>query len=433
MDNIALKRLASRIPQQVDEAFIDHSASVDGWAQALRLAFAVLAAAAAIWYWRAYPNQRAIYLALSALWIAVAILIEFRRRRGSVTALGTLADFTIVNLGLLLNVWKSDLRVPNSGMFLLYFPLLAMTAARYRPALTLIAGMYAIAFYIPTSFFGLGTPWFRAAVLGLMTFICAFVIRKPKKLATNIATRTIEEAYELGSRQSKSELNNLFHEALFPPSQLDLPSIWCSAKHSAGTETGGDYYYVFETDTTPIVIVGDLDGSDAGSLSDVTRLHQELSKITSGESSIKAIMEKLNSWLWKKYQGKRRFSCFVAQWMSDQLHYINAGHLPAIHLGRDSRSELPATAVAAGEQESALFEEKRIPFPARDLLLVYSDGLYSKLANNREQGIAEIEALAEKFRHGEVNTICHRVFDCAQPGLEAATDDATIVVVRRQP
>jgi len=35
--------------------------------------------------------------------------------------------------------------------------------------------------------------------------------------------------------------------------------------------------------------------------------------------------------------------------------------------------------------------------------------------------------------HGEVNTICHRVFDCAQPGLEATKDDATIVVVRRQP
>ena len=261
MDNTALKRLTSRIPQQVDEAFISHSASVDGWAQTLRIAYAALAAAAAIWYWRVYPNQRAIYLALSGLWIAAAILLEFRRRRASVAALGTLTDFTIVNLGLLLNVWKSDLPVPNAGSFLLYFPLLALTAARYRPALTLIAGIYAIAFYVPISLIGLGTPWFRAALLGLMTFICAFVIRKPKKLATNIATRTIEEAFELGVRQSKSELNNLFQEAIFPPSQLDLPSIWCSSKHSAGTETGGDYYYVFDTDTAPVVIVGDLGGT----------------------------------------------------------------------------------------------------------------------------------------------------------------------------
>ena len=81
MDNTALKQLASQIPQHLDEAFVDHSASVDVWAQALRLAFAVLAAAAAIWYWHTYPNQRAIYLVLWALWIAVAILVEFQQAK----------------------------------------------------------------------------------------------------------------------------------------------------------------------------------------------------------------------------------------------------------------------------------------------------------------------------------------------------------------
>jgi hypothetical protein len=44
-----------------------------------------------------------------------------------------------------------------------------------------------------------------------------------------------------------------------------------------------------------------------------------------------------------------------------------------------------------------------------------------------------MEALAERFSGGEVTTLCHRVFDCAQPGLEPIKDDATVVVIRRQP
>ena len=66
-------------------------------------------------------------------------------------------------------------------------------------------------------------------------------------------------------------------------------------------------------------------------------------------------------------------------------------------------------------------------------MIVYTDGLFSKLASDREKGIAEIEAMAGRFSGGEVNTLCHRIFDCAQPGYDRTADDATIVVVRRQP
>ena len=41
--------------------------------------------------------------------------------------------------------------------------------------------------------------------------------------------------------------------------------------------------------------------------------------------------------------------------------------------------------------------------------------------------------MAERFSSGEVTTLCHRVFDCAQPGYDPIKDDATVVVIRRQP
>jgi len=74
-----------------------------------------------------------------------------------------------------------------------------------------------------------------------------------------------------------------------------------------------------------------------------------------------------------------------------------------------------------------------VPFPARDLALLYTDGLYAKVTNSRGEGSAEVERLAGQFSSAEVTTLCHRIFDCAQPGYDPLKDDATMVVIRRQP
>ena len=115
------------------------------------------------------------------------------------------------------------------------------------------------------------------------------------------------------------------------------------------------------------------------------------------------------------------------------MEYVNAGHLPAIHLSKERRFQLPPTCRSVGEVGETIFVAQTVPFPARDLLLIYTDGLSARLGDNRESGVAEIEALADRFSHGEVNTLCHRVFECARPGLEEPKDDCTLVVVRRQP
>jgi serine phosphatase RsbU (regulator of sigma subunit) len=71
-------------------------------------------------------------------------------------------------------------------------------------------------------------------------------------------------------------------------------------------------------------------------------------------------------------------------------------------------------------------------FQKGDLLLLYTDGAYSGLASDRVTGAAEILRLADQFSGGEVNTICHRVFDCGLPEYAPPQDDSTVVIVRRQ-
>jgi hypothetical protein len=86
-----------------------------------------------------------------------------------------------------------------------------------------------------------------------------------------------------------------------------------------------------------------------------------------------------------------------------------------------------------GKQAEADFTELVVPFPARDQLVIYTDGVFAKLTSDHAKGVAEVEALAEKFGGAEVTTLCHRIFDCAQPGMEPNKDDSTVVVIRRQP
>jgi serine phosphatase RsbU (regulator of sigma subunit) len=121
------------------------------------------------------------------------------------------------------------------------------------------------------------------------------------------------------------------------------------------------------------------------------------------------------------------------------MRYANAGHLPMIQMSKPqgaqiiSHKQLPVTCGPVGALPRSTFAESAVPFPARDQLVIYTDGLFAKVTDSRDKGVSEIEALAEKFSGAEVTTLCHRIFDCAQPGYDPNKDDSTVVVIRRQP
>jgi serine phosphatase RsbU (regulator of sigma subunit) len=121
------------------------------------------------------------------------------------------------------------------------------------------------------------------------------------------------------------------------------------------------------------------------------------------------------------------------------MRYVNAGHPPMIQMSKPqgaqiiNHKQLPGACGPAGAQAGAIFTESIVQFPARDQLVIYTDGVFAKITDNRDKGVSEIEALVEKFSGAEVTTLCHRIFDCAQPGHDQNRDDSTVIVIRRQP
>ncbi len=435
-----MKRLKDRLPKQVDAALDEHARAAESWATRVRALLTIIFAAYAIRMWNDQSNAKYLFLLSMAAWMVMtAIGMALKKSSDANVTLLTMIDLTIIHLGLASFVWQGLFPRLGSGLYLCYFPVLAIAANRYRIALVIKASLYAGAGYLAISLWGGSSPWFGVAILFTTAFVFVMGSRKPRDLVVKIASHAVEEAFELGAKQKELDLVPKAHQLFLPPPIVDLPQIWVSSKHGAGAETSGDYFHIFDTSQGPLVVVGDLGGHGFNALSDVAETHQCLSRIVNRETALTKILEELNDYLWDKYQGRRPFTCVMARWEDEQMRYVNAGHLPMIQMSKPQGSQiaghkrLPVTCGAVGENPEATFTESVAPFPARDQLVIYTDGVFAKLTQSRDTGVNDIEALAEKFSGAEVNTLCHRIFDCAQPGYDPNKDDSTVVVIRRQP
>lgn len=430
-----MKQLKEKLAGQVDAALNEQARAAESWASIVRAIFALSCVAMAVWMWNHFSTSKNIYLMLAFLWVLQTIVARAMTRTsldlGITTT--TLLDVTIVNIGLLAFVQQGLFPKYGAGVFFFYFPVLAVAANRYRVTLVVKATLYAAIFYGALSLYAGSPPWFRLMILLALAVVCVMGARKPKEIALKVAGDAVQEAYDQGARVSETEMRAKAHEMLFPPHIIDLPAAWISSKHGAGIETGGDYFQVFETSRGPLIALGDFGGASSGALTDIARLDQQFSKAVSAEQSLAKILERVNQYVYDKGQGRRPLTCLLAEWEGDIMRYVNAGHLPAIQIGKAQRTQLTATCEAVGLRPNVEFNEVSVNFPARDLLVAFTNGVYAKLTDDPGQGVAEIESFIDKFTGAEVTTLCHRLFDCAQPGYEPNKDDSTMVVIRRQP
>jgi hypothetical protein len=427
-------KLKDSLSQQADELLNQQAAKAESWASQVRLGLALTSLGAALWGWQYAPAVTTLYLLNAALWVVAFLAGKARAKSGAQDTM-TLIDITLVHLGLLAFIVQGFFPSLGGGLALFYFPILVAAAARYRGALVIKAGAYATLGCLALMLYGGSPPWFKVAALALTTLVGFVAAAAPKTMLTTLGNRAAEQGFEAGAKQQAAELTAQMHQLFMPEPILDLSIIWSSSKHGGGVETTGDYYHVFETARGPLAVLGDFPARGVEALKGIAQLHQQLIQLVHREPSLAKLAEALNQFLIEKYQGARPFTAIFAEWEGEQLRYLNAGHLPILQLNQKNEAKtLPVNnATALGTTTNATFTESVVPFPARELAVLYTDGVYSKVAVTRDQGIAEIERLATTFASGEMTTLCHRIFDCAQPGYEPLKDDGTVVVIRRQP
>lgn len=436
----AIKLIKKNLSTSIDEALREHALGAEGSAGRVRLIFALIFGLAAVLEWGNPGATGRLCLVLAVVWLMRLLVVRLRQRLNPTSAqvtANTLIDLTIVNLGMLGFFREGQFAGAGESLFLCYFPLLAVAANRYRVGLLLMAAGYATVFYVVVALLAGVVPWLSVAILLATTLVFVSGSRRPKSLVADVAHKAIDQAGEAGALQTEIALTAEAHQLFMPAPISELPGLWCAGKHGAGAVTGGDYYQIFETARGPMVILGDLGGEGFGALAEVAALHREVSRLVPTTDSPTALAGGINSWLLGR-RNPRPFTCVIAEWRGEEMRYVNAGHLPMIRMSKPSGSQatnhhlLPVTCEALGVSAEVSIVESAVPFPARDLMVIYTDGIFAKLTSDREKGIAEIDAMSARFSGGEVNTLCHRIFDCAQPGYDRNPDDSTVVVIRRQ-
>lgn len=438
-----MKKLIDSVPKKVDAAYARHSITLEKYSNLLRWFFCVGFALTSVWLYVQGDVKGALAsLIIAALWLGCALIVSVitRRTEGvnnkSANAISTWIDLIVVCIGILLCLAQDVLDAAGFVFLLSFYPVITLTGRHNSISVLIKAALIATAFYLAL-LFGLGgsiTPPITIilAMFWATALAGAILTLKPKKELAQIVQETAQEAYNLGTKDKELEVISLVHSELFPVQQLEVPGLYCSSKHLSGLNTSGDYYQVFETRRGPLVMIGDLPGEGLQAAMNVARLHQHIAEIIGREEALVEIAESLNSLIWHKYKGERVLSCILARWEGANLHYLNAGHLPAIRISKRVASSIDVNSPALGISESGQFTESVIEFPKGDLLVLYTDGSYSGLAADKEKGASEMLRMVNDFSGGEINTLCHRLFDCGQPEYARSSDDSTVVVIRRQ-
>jgi len=124
------------------------------------------------------------------------------------------------------------------------------------------------------------------------------------------------------------------------------------------------------------------------------------------------------------------------------LKYINAGHPPPILVRRDnSIEELRATTFALGILEPESEQEKVVKFEARDILIMYTDGVIEKKNENKKiYGRKRFRELIQSIsktgniRRRKLETIVKNIVDdlIDFSNEKKPEDDLTLVAIKRK-
>jgi sigma-B regulation protein RsbU (phosphoserine phosphatase) len=210
-------------------------------------------------------------------------------------------------------------------------------------------------------------------------------------------------------------------------------SIYCE-------ETGGDYYdYLMTGDDGPKrvwVVVGDVADHGIGSALLMTTARAFLRQRTSRSGELDQVVSDVNRQLTRDVEDSGRFmTLFICEIDRSNkiLHWVNAGHDPAIIYDRESGQfeELSGNALPLGVSETATYQKFDRQIHPGQIIMMGTDGIWE--AQSRQGEMFGKERFKDIIRHNaglpakdiiqavikEVDRFCHPL---------EKTDDVTLVV-----
>jgi sigma-B regulation protein RsbU (phosphoserine phosphatase) len=267
--------------------------------------------------------------------------------------------------------------------------------------------------------------------------MCHDTIEAERLLADPLARFCLDHLTSAEQRALESDLSLAarIQRALLPKPGL-APAGWDVRYHyqPAGM-VSGDYCDLFETDGGLLLMLGDVSGKGVAASMLMSHLHATFRSLAEGGLPLDRMVEDANRIFCQSTLAGQFATLVVGRVAHDgSVEFVNAGHLPVLHIHGDGATPKDSTGVPLGMFCNTRFPVHRLTLAHGDTLFLYTDGLTE--ARNRasaEYGLHRIRTLAARHRGiGAAGLISQCLQDLLsfREGLKQ-TDDLTLLAVRR--
>jgi serine phosphatase RsbU (regulator of sigma subunit) len=247
----------------------------------------------------------------------------------------------------------------------------------------------------------------------------------------------------LSERQARDREKDLMvarsiQRHLLPSGPPRTPELDVFGVNLPAEAVGGDYY-----DWTPIgddvlaVVVGDVSGHGVPAALLMSHLRASFHAEARPGRAPSEIVQSIHDSLARAAQPGKFATFFLALLSRSEprMRYCNAGHNPPILLRPDGPDLLGATGLPLAMLEAARYGDDERPFGPGDTLVLYSDGIPEAPVKDDFYGderlLEKVQALASRGRPAAEVGADLLADVQAQAGEALATDDVTLVIVRR--
>lgn len=267
----------------------------------------------------------------------------------------------------------------------------------------------------------------------------AFLLLSPLAwIAVEARRRSVTERHAR-DREREQRLARDIQQHLLPSTPPAIPEFDCWGINVPADAVGGDYY-----DWVPIggghlaVVVGDVSGHGVPAALLMSHLRASFHAEARPGIAPREILAAVHASLTRAaIQG--RFATFFLALLSREDHslsFSSAGHNPMLLLRDGQLERLGATGLPLAMIEGMPYSEESRPFLPGDALVLYSDGIPEAPRGAEFYGEERLESLAsERVKAGDSAEAVGKAIlrdVSAFAGEALATDDVTIVVVRRR-
>lgn len=268
--------------------------------------------------------------------------------------------------------------------------------------------------------------------------------RRTLSLFANQAALALENARLHLQALEKERLEREMHLAaeiqrqILPKGAPHVPGFQLAGWYRPARQVGGDYYDLFAIQGGHLgLVLGDVSGKGMPAALMVSTLHSALRLLLDQAAFGPFLLERLNRHIAESSASNKFITMFLAELTptTGNLHYMNAGHNPAILLRGDGTAELlKASGLPLGLLPEARYQSRTVPLEPGDLLCVYSDGITEAEAPDDEEfGIGRLIEILHRERARPlvelIEDIPRRVGEFSQGSPQG--DDQTLVLMRR--